>query len=157
MPPKAKRAHSSAPRKPPPPSPPPPEHLLSTLTPASVPAASKRAKPPLPPPLQTRRSNKNAHPGEVDKPTKRRSSEAVRAEREERAALKAKQAEQHAEAISAVAAFEDSASQAFIEAQQQGRNPPLKKSNPPRRARPQTSHLQDNILGKRRNLQSDIV
>lgn len=97
--------------------------------------------PPPPPPRQTRARNKNVHPGIVDKPSARRSSEVVRAEREEQLTAKALQEKRRQEALAAVASYENDAATSRKMAEEDGSNPPLRKL-PARAARPQSQmHL----------------
>ncbi len=64
-------------------------------------------KPQLPPPLTTRAGNRTAHPGAIDAPTPRRSSDAVQAERAQKQSEKRTSQARQAAAIARVAAIED--------------------------------------------------
>lgn len=81
-------------------------------TSGAAPTAQKAAAPgppklQLPPPLTTRAGNRTAHPGAIDAPTPRRSSNAAQAERAQKQSEKRTSQARQAAAIARVAAIED--------------------------------------------------
>lgn len=78
----------------------------------------------------TRASNANAHPGIVDLPTSRRSTQEVAMAKQEKAVAKALAEKKKADTIQRVAQLESEAKQKKRDTEQQANNPVDKMSQP---------------------------